>query len=196
MKMSQVEEIYPVLRDVIPQASALTGRCAKLSKMRFLQGDVKDGEKVQGPIDLAGTSLKSLPNGLTIKGNLDVSNTKVSVLPQRLTVEGTLKIQGTRISELPDDLWVEDMEWSEPLDWKKIKHLFYLRRHMDMQKHFFEHEKIKAGSPEEKDARWHTFQNSLAGYFQNDPEVDRHVKTVYRYVPAEKKKAGKGKEEE
>jgi len=187
MKMSQVEEIYPVLRDVIPSASSLTGRCAKLSKMRFLNGDVKDGETVQGPIDLAGTSLKALPNNLTVKGNLDISSTKVSTLPVGLKVEGTLKIQGTRISELPNDLFVEDLEWSEPLDWKKIKHLFYLRRHMDMQKHFFEHDKIKGGSAEERNQRWINFQPALAAYFQKDPEVDRHVKTVYRHVPVAKK---------
>ena len=69
-----------------------------------IQQYIKDGS--QGNLDLYGTTITSLPNGLIVGGNLNLSNTKIETLPNGLKVGGNLKLKDTLITSLPDDLEV------------------------------------------------------------------------------------------
>jgi hypothetical protein len=186
------EEIYPVIKDVLP--TNLQRNCKVFDNLKFLAGDVPDGSTVTGPIDLSGTKLTKLPNNLTVRGALNISNTPMTQLPTALRVEGCLKINGTQITDLPEDLTVEDVEWSEPLDWSKMKSLFYRMRLPEMLNHYKTYLKDQAKLPpeqREKDPKTGKpkknltvagMAKALVKYFQVDPEVDTHVRTVYRYI--------------
>jgi hypothetical protein len=196
------EEIYPVLQ----AAGALPGegeggRNAKVfDNLKFLHGDVKDGDTVTGPVDLANTALAQLPNNLTVKGTLDLTNCPMKQLPAGLRVEGTLRISGTPVAELPEDLSVEDMEWSEPLSLAVMKSMFYRMRLPEMENHYQQYLKDSAASrvkdpatgklvypldaegKSTKPKSWPVMKAALVGHFQTDPEIDKNVKTMYRYV--------------
>lgn len=62
---------------------------------------------IKGDLDLAFTSIKELPDGLTVNGNLNLLYTKVKKLPKGLTVNGDLIASYTEIEELPEDLIVK-----------------------------------------------------------------------------------------
>ena len=176
------EEIWPVVKDIIPKDAQLTRNAKVFSNIRFLENAVEPGSSVAGPIDLSGTKLTQLPSNLTVNGSLDVSNTALTQLPAGLSIAGTLKINGTQITELPNDLKVEDMEWSAPLDWTKVKSLFYRLRHHDMKDHFMNHPKLANNTPQQKEKEWIKFQPKLMQYFQTNPDVDKNVRSVYRQV--------------
>ena len=59
-----------------------------------------------GSLDLSGTPIKSLPDGLTVGGALYLRETLITSLPDGLTVGGSLVLSGTPIKSLPDGLTV------------------------------------------------------------------------------------------
>ena len=61
----------------------------------------------RGNLDLHGTSITSLPDGLVVDGNLDLEDcTGITSLPNDLAVGGLLDLSGTGITSLPNDLVV------------------------------------------------------------------------------------------
>lgn len=150
ISMGVAEEIYPALRDIIDIESksdtGLTGNCSIFGNMRFLNGDAKDGETVQGrnsKLDLSFSSLTTLPSNLTVKGTLDLTGSKISQLPAGLSVSGgMLRIAGTGVTALPTDLRIEEMEWSEPLPVTEVKKQFYRMRLSEMKQWFWKSDKL------------------------------------------------------
>src|SRR5262249_39389942 len=61
---------------------------------------------VGGFLNLAGTRITELPNGLTVGGDCDLHDSRIAALPERFTVGGDLNLRGTSITELPDSLKV------------------------------------------------------------------------------------------
>ena len=57
-------------------------------------------------LDLSGTPITALPDGLTVGGNLYLRDTPITALPDGLTVGGSLDLGGTPITALPDGLTV------------------------------------------------------------------------------------------
>lgn len=150
ISMGVAEEIYPVMRAIIDAQSksgtGLTGNAAIFGNMRFLNGDAKDGETVQGrggKLDLSFSSITVLPGNLTVKGSLDLTGSKIVQLPAGLSVSGgMLRIAGTGITVLPVDLRIEEMEWSEPLPITEVKKQFYRMRLGEMKQHFWKSDKL------------------------------------------------------
>ena len=66
-----------------------------------------------GYLDLHGTQITSLPEGLTVGGSLDLCGTKVTSLPEDLTVGGYLDLRGTKVTSLPEDLTVGDTVYAD-----------------------------------------------------------------------------------
>jgi hypothetical protein len=199
---SVAEEIYPVLQaaNALPREGQGGRNTRVFDNLKFLHGDVKDGDTITGPVDLANTQLSQLPNNLTVKGTLDLTNCPLKQLPAGLKVEGTLKISGTPITELPEDLAIEDMEWSEPLDWTVMKSMFYRMRLPEMENHYKQYlkdseatmivdpksgKKVYPKDAEGKSTKpksWPVMKAALVSHFQTDPDIDKNVKTLYRYV--------------
>ena len=67
-----------------------------------------DDLDVKGDLDLSGSQITSLPEGLKITGNLDLSYSKITSLPEGLTVTGYLALTETDIEFLPKGLVVGD----------------------------------------------------------------------------------------
>jgi hypothetical protein len=65
-----------------------------------------DGLTVGGSLDLQDTAITSLPDGLTVGGFLDLLDTAITSLPDGLTVGGSLNLRGAAITSLPDGLTV------------------------------------------------------------------------------------------
>ena len=63
-------------------------------------------DRNEGNLDLAGTQITSLPEGLTVYGNLDLAGTPITSLPKGLAVGGWLDIRETQITSLPEGLTV------------------------------------------------------------------------------------------
>ena len=63
-------------------------------------------DKNGGWLDLRGTQITALPEGLTVGGWLDLSGTQITALPEGLTVGGWLDLSGTQITALPEGLTV------------------------------------------------------------------------------------------
>ena len=59
-----------------------------------------------GDLNLGGTPITSLPDGLTVGGGLYLSDTPITSLPDGLTVGCNLYLSGTPITSLPDGLTV------------------------------------------------------------------------------------------
>ena len=59
-----------------------------------------------GSLDLRGTGITALPEGLTVGGWLDLRGTGITALPEGLTVGGSLYLRGTGITALPEGLTV------------------------------------------------------------------------------------------
>ena len=57
-------------------------------------------------IDLSGTHITSLPDGLTVGGWLDLAGTGITILPEGLRVGGWLDLRDTKITSLPEGLRV------------------------------------------------------------------------------------------
>ena len=61
---------------------------------------VKDGKPYyEGSLDLEGTSITALPEGLTVGCDLDLRGTSITALPEGLTVGGSLYLRGTSITD-------------------------------------------------------------------------------------------------
>ena len=69
--------------------------------MRY-EGDLNH----KGSLDLSGTQITSLPDGLTVGGSLYLIGSSITSLPDNLTVGGYLNLIGTKITSLPDNLTV------------------------------------------------------------------------------------------
>jgi hypothetical protein len=65
-----------------------------------------DGLSVGGGLYLSGTRITSLPDGLSVGGDLYLSGTQITSLPDGLSVGGGLHLSGTQITSLPDGLSV------------------------------------------------------------------------------------------
>ena len=63
-------------------------------------------QKINGSLDLSGTQISSLPEGLHVGGSLYLQGTQISSLPEGLHVGGYLDLQGTQITSLPEGLHV------------------------------------------------------------------------------------------
>ena len=59
-----------------------------------------------GGLDLCGTGITSLPEGLTVGEYLDLRGTCITSLPESLTVGGDLLLSETCITSLPEGLTV------------------------------------------------------------------------------------------
>ena len=60
-----------------------------------------------GYLDLRGTQITALPEGLTVGGSLDLRGTQITALPEGLTVGGSLDLENcTQITALPEGLTV------------------------------------------------------------------------------------------
>lgn len=57
-------------------------------------------------IDLRGTEITNLPEGLTIGGYIDLEGTKITSLPEGLIVGGSIYAEDTEITNLPEGLTV------------------------------------------------------------------------------------------
>ena len=55
-------------------------------------------ERNGGYLDLRGTNITTLPEGLTVGGFLDLRGTNITSLPEGLTVGGSLDLEGTNIT--------------------------------------------------------------------------------------------------
>jgi hypothetical protein len=81
----------------------------KYSPLAILQRLEKlppDQRVVNGDLDLRGTPITSLPQGLVVGGNLYLSRTPITSLPQGLVVGGDLDLRGSLITSLPRGLKV------------------------------------------------------------------------------------------
>lgn len=87
----------------------------------------------QGDLNLEGTNIKRLPNGLkVVRGDLNLTNSQIELLPDNLTVEGSLRLEHTPIRVLPKGLEVRVVLWARdsqiefiPND-LKVEHRLYL----------------------------------------------------------------------
>jgi len=75
-----------------------------IATQKKIQQYIKDGSK--GDLDLKGTPITSLPQGLKVGGNLNLRNTPITSLPQGLTVGDDLYLSNTPITSLPQGLTV------------------------------------------------------------------------------------------
>ena len=75
-----------------------------IATQKKIQQYMKDGGK--GDLDLAGTPITTLPQGLIVGRNLYLRNTPITSLPQGLKVGGSLYISSTPITSLPQGLTV------------------------------------------------------------------------------------------
>ena len=67
----------------------------------------KMAKRSGGSLDLSGTGITALPEGLTVGGSLDLEGcTGITALPDNLTVGGWLDLRGTGITALPEGLTV------------------------------------------------------------------------------------------
>ena len=81
---------------------------SKLNSYRPIGHSInKDGSiSVGGDLELQGTSIQSLPEGLTVGGSLDLKGTQIQSLPEGLVVGRNLYLQDTPIQSLPKGLKV------------------------------------------------------------------------------------------
>jgi len=62
---------------------------------------------VKGDLDLDGSEIRTLPEGLKVGGYLSLAVTKITLLPKGLTVGGFLSLAHSDIESLPEGLEVE-----------------------------------------------------------------------------------------
>ena len=84
-----------------------------------------EGLTVGGALDLRGTSITSIPESLTVSSFLDLEGcTSITSLPEGLTVGGFLDIRGTSITSLPEGLTVGgdlDLRGTSITDHSKVR---------------------------------------------------------------------------
>jgi len=59
----------------------------------------KEDLNVKGYLNLSGTPIQSLPNGLEVRGSLYLDKTPIQSLPNGLEVEGNLWLKNTPLSK-------------------------------------------------------------------------------------------------
>jgi len=69
--------------------------------------DVNGDLYVKGNLDLDGSEIRTLPEGLKVGGYLSLAATKITSLPKGLTVGGFLSLAHSDIESLPEGLEVE-----------------------------------------------------------------------------------------
>lgn len=75
-------------------------------KILFNEPFTKEDLNVKGDLDLNGSNILSLPDGLKVNGYLDLSNTWINSLPKGLEVASDLNLDYTMIDVLPKGLKV------------------------------------------------------------------------------------------
>ena len=63
-------------------------------------------KEIKKDLDLRGTQITALPEGLSVGGYLDLSGTQITALPEGLKVGGSMYLRGTQITALPEGLSV------------------------------------------------------------------------------------------
>jgi hypothetical protein len=92
---------------IMSQAEAMLLTAEFLDKLRVKYVVAADGAlTVGGELDLRGTQITQLPEGLHVGGGLYLSGTQITQLPEGLHVGGWLDLSGTQITQLPDNLTV------------------------------------------------------------------------------------------
>ena len=75
-------------------------------KYGITEKHISEDGKIDCSLDLRGTGITALPEGLTVGGSLDLRGTGITALPEGLTVGGYLDLEGTGITALPEGLTV------------------------------------------------------------------------------------------
>ena len=57
-----------------------------------------------GSLNLQGTQITALPEGLKVGGSLDLQGTQITALPEELEVGGSLYLRGMQIKKIPKHL--------------------------------------------------------------------------------------------
>ena len=77
----------------------ITKEIKEFLKENNISYEIIDGKiNINGYLDLRGTNITSLPNGLTVGGSLYLEGTNITSLPNGLTVGGYLDLRGTNIT--------------------------------------------------------------------------------------------------
>ena len=66
----------------------------------------KDDLTINGDLDLYGSEIRTLPEGLKVKGYLSLAATEITSLPKDLQVNGLLSLSHSDIESLPEGLKV------------------------------------------------------------------------------------------
>lgn len=80
-----------------------------LSDYKFakdLDGVIPCNAFIDGDLNLSGTMIKELPDGLAVTGDVKLFGARLKTLPNRLEVLGDIDIRLTKIKRLPTDLIV------------------------------------------------------------------------------------------
>jgi hypothetical protein len=96
------------------------GKYTILGVIRKLEKLPLDQRVVREELNLKGTSITSLPQGLRVWGSLNLSNTYITSLPQGLVIRGDLDLEGTPVTSLPQDLVVTGNIWGFRGDPSKV----------------------------------------------------------------------------
>jgi len=91
------------VNEVMIRPSVVIGTEFEISQIMNLP---KNRRITKGGLDLSGTDITSLPEGLVVKGDLYLSNAPITSLPEGLVVKGILSLGTTSIIILPEDLQV------------------------------------------------------------------------------------------
>ena len=101
--------------------------------MEYTIEQLKSMMAEDGSLDLRGTGITSLPEGLTVGGSLYLRGTGITSLPEGLTVGGYLDLEGcTGITSLPEGLTVGGSLYlrgtgiTNSTDYKKLKNGDYV----------------------------------------------------------------------
>jgi predicted RNA-binding protein len=78
---------------------------ARRSKLERIIGDPNFQK-----IDVSGSQLAALPDGLRVKGDLDITNTPVTRIPDDIIVGGSMRVDGCQITCLPTYLDVKSFQ--------------------------------------------------------------------------------------
>jgi hypothetical protein len=110
---------FPI--DEVEESIDIEGKVYKLTEFQNLKNlkvgrnldlegtnitSLPDGLEVGVDLRLAGTKITSLPDDLEVGRHLDLKNTNITSLPDGLKVNGDLYLEGTKITSLPDGLEV------------------------------------------------------------------------------------------
>jgi len=107
------ESLYEFVRGKDPKESLGLGRIGSIRKF-FRDLNIPDnrykitetGVIFNGYLDLEGTNITELPEGLSFDNSLDLIDTSLVKLPEDLSVKCNLYLNGTSITELPKGLSV------------------------------------------------------------------------------------------